>query len=83
MRRFVDLLQPGGQHFIHDVYLNASMDGPLPAVDYSAQLFFHTKGRLYSRAEYESWMATAGLAPADFHAPTQLEYALIAALKPE
>ncbi len=83
MRRFADALQPGGQLFIHDVYLNDSMDGPLPAVDYSAQLFFHTKGRLYSRAEYESWMNSAGLTPTDFHTPTQLEYALIAAQKPE
>jgi len=83
MRRFADALQPGGQLFIHDVYLDDSMDGPLPAVDYSAQLFFHTKGRLYSRAEYESWMTTGGLGPTELLAPTQLEYALIAAHKPE
>lgn len=83
MRRFADALHPDGQLFIHDVYLNDSMDGSLPATDYSAQLFQHTKGRLYSRAEYESWMTATGLTPTDHHTPTQLEYALIAGRKPE
>jgi SAM-dependent methyltransferase len=83
MHRFADALHPDGQLFIHDVYLNDSMDGSLPATDYSAQLFQHTKGRLYSRAEYESWMTASGLEPTDHHTSTQLEYALIAGRKPE
>ena len=83
MRRFAAALHPDGQLFIHDVYLNDSMDGSLPATDYSAQLFQHTKGRLYSRAEYGSWMTASGLEPTDHHTPTQLEYALIAGRKPE
>ncbi|WP_372722470.1 methyltransferase [Novipirellula sp.] len=62
IRRCVEALKPGGRLFIHDVFLNDSLDGPLPIALYSAALFTLTEGRAYSEAEYRTWMAEAGLA---------------------
>ncbi|MEZ0610632.1 methyltransferase [Fibrella sp. WM1] len=81
-QRFAAALRPGGEIWVHDTYLNDSLDGPLAATDYSAQLFWATKGRCYSRAEYQSWFAQAGLTPLPNTIPTQLDYGLIAARKP-
>jgi len=79
--RFADALRPGGEIWVHDTFLNDTLDGPLAATDYSAQLFCVTKGRCYSRAEYQSWFATAGLTPMPDARPTQLDYGLIWAKK--
>jgi len=49
-------LRAGGQLLIHDVFLNDALDGPLPMALYSAALFTLTEGRLYSAAEYRSWL---------------------------
>ncbi|TWU10076.1 Demethylspheroidene O-methyltransferase [Novipirellula galeiformis] len=59
--RCVDALKPAGRLFIHDVFLDDSLDGPLPIALYSAALFSLTEGRAYSEAEYRSWMEAAGL----------------------
>ncbi|MEZ0539934.1 methyltransferase [Fibrella arboris] len=80
--RFADALRPGGEIWVHDSFLNDTLDGPLAATDYSAQLFVVTKGRCYSRAEYQSWFADAGLTPLPAAIPTQLDYGLIASRKP-
>ncbi|EMI17154.1 O-methyltransferase family 2 [Rhodopirellula maiorica SM1] len=61
IRRCVETLKPGGRLFIHDVFLNDALDGPLPIALYSAALFSLTEGRAYSEAEYRSWMTEAGL----------------------
>ena len=53
-------LPAGGRILIHDVYLNDSLDGPLPIALYSAALFTLTEGRAYSAAEYRSWLAESG-----------------------
>jgi transposase InsO family protein len=66
---------------VHDAFLNDSLDGPLAVTDYSAQLFWVTKGRCYSRAEYRSWFTEAGLKPSMENIPTQLDYGLIWARK--
>ena len=79
MQRFADALPTGGTLCIHDSFLNDAMDGPLAMTDYSAQLFWHTKGRLYSRAEFCAWMCAAGLLPTSSDTPTLMDYALITA----
>jgi O-methyltransferase domain len=79
--RFSDALRPGGEIWVHDTFLDDTLDGPLAATDYSAQLFWATKGRCYSRAEYQSWFADAGLVPMPDRIPTQMDYGLIYARK--
>ena len=56
-------LQPGGSLFIHDVYLDDDLGGPLPIALYSASLFSFTEGRAYSGEEYRSWLREVGLVP--------------------
>ena len=53
----------GSRVVIHDVFLNDSMDGPLPIALYSAALFCVTEGRAYSVAEYREMMKEAGIHP--------------------
>jgi O-methyltransferase domain len=79
--RFAAALRPGGEIWVHDTFLNDTLDGPLAATDYSAQLFWVTKGRCYSRAEYQSWFTKAGLTPMPDSIPTQMDYGLIWARK--
>lgn len=80
--RFAGAIRPGGALWVHDAFLNDRLDGPLAITDYSAALFWGTKGRAYSRAEYRSWFAGAGLVSVDENIPTQLDYGLIWAQKP-
>ena len=79
--RFAAVLRSGGELWVHDAFLDDALDGPLAVTDYSAQLFWATKGRCYSRAEYRSWFTDAGLKPAAETIPTQLDYGLIWARK--
>ncbi len=79
--RFAAALRPGGELWVHDAFLNDTADGPLAVTDYSAQLFWGTKGRCYSRAEYRSWFTAAGLEPTPDALPTQMDYGLIWARK--
>jgi hypothetical protein len=80
-QRFANALRPGGELWVHDAFLNDELDGPLAVTDYSAQLFWNTKGRAYSRAEYRRWFTEAGLTPTDDAIPTQMDYGLIWARK--
>jgi SAM-dependent methyltransferase len=68
--RAADALREDGQVWIHDVFLNDSLDGPLPVALYSAALFSLTEGRAYSGAEYRAWMTSAGLTAAREIIPT-------------
>ena len=56
-------LPAGGRLLIHDVYLDDTLDGPLPVALYSAALFNVTEGRAYSGAEYREMLRAAGLTP--------------------
>jgi len=80
-RMIAAALTPNGQIWIHDAFLNDELDGPLPVTDYSAQLFWFTKGRAYSRQEYYGWLRKASLTPSLVKIPTLLEYGLISAAK--
>ncbi len=80
--RFADALRPGGELWVHDSFLNDTLDGPLAVTDYSAQLFCVTKGRAYSRSEYRNWFAQVGLLNNPDTVATQMDYGLIWAEKP-
>lgn len=81
-KRFAKALHPGGELWIHDAFLDDSLDGPLAVTDYSAQLFWATKGRAYSRKEMRVWLENAGLLPSQENIPTLMDYGLIWARKP-
>jgi len=77
--KLAQTLKPGGELWVHDAFLNDAMDGPIEVTDYSTQLFWVTKGRCYSRAEFRRWFADAGLAPTRDEIPTAMDYGLISA----
>lgn len=60
VRRCGESLAADGRLFIHDVFLNDDLGGPLPIALYSAALFCFTEGRAYSVAEYRQWLTRAG-----------------------
>jgi len=81
--KFANALKPGGELWVHDAFLDDTLDGPLAVTDYSAMLFTGTKGRCYSRKEYRSWFTKAGLKPIAEETATLMDYGLISAIKPE
>lgn len=81
MDRFAGALRTGGELWIHDTFLNDDFVGPVPATDYSAALFWATKGRIYSRAEHEAWMRASDLTPSANRPATGLEYGLVSGRK--
>jgi ubiquinone/menaquinone biosynthesis C-methylase UbiE len=78
--RCAAVLPSGGRLLIHDVFLNDTMDGPLPIALYSAALFCMTEGRAYSAVEYRGWLSAAGLKPQPL-LPTLIHCAVLAAEK--
>jgi hypothetical protein len=78
--RAADVLPPGGRLFVHDVFLNDALDGPLAIALYSAALFTLTEGRAYSAAEYRQWLSAAGLQPGPV-LPTLIHCGLLPATK--
>jgi hypothetical protein len=59
--RCAEAIPAAGRLLIHDVFLNDSLDGPLPIALYSASLFSLTEGRAYSAGEYRAWLESAGM----------------------
>lgn len=53
-------LEPGGMVIIHDAFINAAKDGPLPVAEYSALLMHSTQGKCYAVSEYEELLTEAG-----------------------
>lgn len=81
--KFAQALNSGGELWVHDSFLEDTLDGPLAATDYSAMLFLATRGRCYSRKEYFSWFTKAGLVASAVTIPTLMDYGLISAYKKE
>lgn len=73
-------LPAGGKLWVHDVFLNDDLDGPLPIALYSAALFTLTEGRAYSAAEYRGWLMEAGLNPGTL-TPTLVHCGVLEAVK--
>lgn len=82
-KKFTEATNPGGELWVHDSFLDDTMDGPIAVTDYSAMLFLATKGRAYSRKEYRSWFSEAGLILSLENIPTLMDYGLITAYKPK
>ncbi len=72
--KFAGSLKPGGELWIHDSFLNDTLDGPIAVTNYSAMLFLGTKGRAYSRKEYRNWLSKAGLINTSTEIPTLMDY---------
>ncbi len=81
-QKFAAALKPGGELWIHEAFLDDTLDGPIAVTDYSAMLFLATKGRAYSRKNYRDWLSQAGLMPLPEDIATFMDYGLIAARKP-
>lgn len=81
-KKFAKALNPGGELWIHESFLDDTLDGPIAVTDYSAMLFLVTKGRAYSRKEYRNWLSEADLVPSFENIPTLMDYGLISAFKP-
>jgi hypothetical protein len=77
--RFADVLKSEGELWVHDAFLNDALDGPLAVTDYSAQLFWFTKGRAYSPNEYRAWFSRADLISTGKIIPTLMDYGLLSA----
>ncbi len=60
LRRSRESLASGGHVFIHDAFLNAEKNGPLPVAEYSCILAHSTQGRCYSVAEMGDLLDQAG-----------------------
>ena len=78
--RCASALRPGGRLLIHDVFLNDTLDGPLPVALYSADLFRLTEGRAYSAKEYRTWLESAGFVPGEV-VPTLIHCGVLSAIK--
>jgi len=81
LQRSADRLKPGGKVWIHDIFLNDELDGPLPIALYSAALFTLTEGRAYSAAEYRDMLTKAGLKPAHNIVPTLVHCGVLEGVK--
>lgn len=78
--RLASAMASNSQLLIHDVFLDDSLDGPLPIALYSAALFSVTEGRAYSAAEYRDWLTDCGLQPGEVQA-TLVHCAILPARK--
>lgn len=66
LRRSAEALPPGGLLIIHDAFIHAAKDGPLPVAEYSCILMHSTQGKCYSVGEYAAMLDRAGFAPGDY-----------------
>lgn len=74
-------LQPGGMLIVHDAFLNAEKNGPLPVAEYSALLMHSTRGRCYSVRECEGFLDACGFVEFDYR-PTAADRGRMTARKP-
>ncbi len=73
-------LPRGGRLIIHDVFIDATKDGPLHAAEYSALLMHSTQGKCYSTAEYAALLDAAGFEPG-LYQPTAAARGVMTAVK--
>jgi precorrin-6B methylase 2 len=81
MRRCSDSVVQGGKVVIHDYFLRGEFDAPLPVALHSVSLFCMTHGRVYSVAEYATWLRAAGLSVVGSVTPTLTHLGLLVAEK--
>ncbi len=68
----------GSPLWIHDVFLNDSLDGPLALALYSAALFSLTEGRAYSASEYRNMLLESGYEDHPTIVPTGVHCGILA-----
>lgn len=73
-------LIPGGMLIIHDAFINAEKDGPLPVAEYSALLMHSTQGKCYSVREYAELLEEAGYIPGAYE-PTAADRGFMVATR--
>jgi SAM-dependent methyltransferase len=73
-------LRAGGRLIIHDAFINAAKNGPLPVAKYSALLMHSTRGKCYSTAEYEAVASEAGFRDFNYQ-PTAADRGVMTAHK--
>lgn len=80
-RKSFEALPSGGRIYVHEILLNETKDGPLPAATDSMHMVFFTEGKQQSPGEFESLFREAGFR--DFSVtPTYGYYSLVSARKP-
>lgn len=60
LQRSRERIAPRGKVLIHEAFLDPDKRGPLPVAEYSCILAHSTRGRCYSWAEMESYLAETG-----------------------
>jgi predicted O-methyltransferase YrrM len=66
VQRSFDALPPGGLLIIHEAFINAAKNGPLPVAEYSAILMHSTQGKCYATSEYDVSLTRAGFTDVAF-----------------
>lgn len=59
-------LPAGGLLVIHDAFINAARDGPIPVAEYSALLMHASQGKCYATSEYEALFDEVGFIDARY-----------------
>jgi len=73
-------LPPGGRIFLHEMLLDETKTGPLPAASYSIGMLLFTQGKQYSAEELEQLLLEEGFQDVSV-TPTYGYYSLISARK--
>ena len=79
LKRLHEAIPRGTPLWIHDVYLNDSLDGPLALALYSAALFSLTEGRAYSAKEYRAMLKGCGYQDQPHIVPTAVHCGILSA----
>jgi predicted O-methyltransferase YrrM len=66
VQRSFDALPPGGLLIIHEAFINAAKNGPLPVAEYSAILMHSTQGKCYATSEYDVSLTRVGFTDVAF-----------------
>jgi hypothetical protein len=79
--RSLEALPPGGRIYVHEMLLNDTKDGPLPAACFSMSMAISTRGKQYSAEELAHLLTEAGFTNVAV-TPTYAYYSLVSAEKP-
>jgi hypothetical protein len=80
-QRSFGALPAGGRIYLHEMLLDETKAGPLPAVSYSMGMLRFTQGKQYSAGELEQLLQTEGFQELSV-TPTYGYYSLVSARKP-
>jgi cyclopropane fatty-acyl-phospholipid synthase-like methyltransferase len=80
-RKSFEALPSGGRIYVHEILLNETKDGPLPAATDSMHMVFFTEGKQQSPGEFEALFRDAGFRDLSV-TPTYGYYSLVSARKP-